>query len=87
MVVKASGRRPPLLLIWGKGLNQINHYLPGNLHLHLRQELLAFGSLLGRGLLVITKTKLLSAHNPSTGPDYKNILPQIVRVFQRTLEG
>jgi len=49
------------------GLNQIDECLPRHNHLHLSQELLPLGALLGRGLLVITKPKLLATHEPRPG--------------------
>jgi len=47
------------------GLDQINQRFPRHNRLHLSQEALAPGALFGRRLLVITKTKLLGAHEAS----------------------
>lgn len=48
------------------GLDQIEHHLPGRHLLHLGQQALAPGAVLGRRLLAITESKLLAAHEPST---------------------
>ena len=48
-------------------LDQIDECLPGHYRLHLRQELLAFGSFLGRGQLIVRETELLAAHQPCSG--------------------
>jgi hypothetical protein len=48
-------------------LDQFNQGSPWHHLVHLSQELLTLGALLGCGLLVITKSQLLTAHHPSSG--------------------
>ena len=47
------------------GLDQVDQRFPWHNGLHLGQKSLALGALFGRGLLLITKAKLLAAHEPS----------------------
>lgn len=47
------------------GLDQFKQRFPRHDRLHLCQKALALGALLGRRLLVITKSELLAAHHPS----------------------
>ena len=47
------------------GLDLINHRFPRHHLLHFSQKTLAPRALLGRGLLVITESELLAAHEPS----------------------
>jgi len=49
------------------GLNQLDQRLPRQHRLHLREELLPLGLLLGGGELVIKEAELLTAHVPSLG--------------------
>jgi hypothetical protein len=49
------------------GLDQVDQPLPWDHHLHLREKLLPFGLLLGRGDLVIREAELLAAHQHSPG--------------------
>jgi len=49
------------------GLNQVDQRLPRHHHLHLREKLLPFGLLLGRGQLVVGEAELLATHQPSPG--------------------
>ena len=59
-------RRPVCLLaaLGVVGLDQCDQRLLRHYHLHLREKLIAFGLLLGRGQLVVRKGKLLAAHHP-----------------------
>jgi len=60
------GRPPNLGADLGiMGFDQINQRFPGHHLLHLGQKALASGALLSRGLLVIAKSELLAAHEPS----------------------
>jgi hypothetical protein len=62
------GRPPSLLAGLGlNGLDQANQRVPRDHGLHLSQELLALGLLLGGCLLVIRETELLAAHQFSPG--------------------
>jgi len=58
-------RRPLIIDLWVVTFNQINQRFPGHHLLHLGQKALASGALLSRGLLVIAKSELLAAHEPS----------------------
>lgn len=60
----------PAALIGGLGvvgLDQVDQRLPGHHHLHLREELLPFGLLIGGGELVIGEAELLATHCRSPG--------------------
>lgn len=62
--------RRPAALLAGFGvmrLDQVNQRLPGHHHFHLREKLLPFGLLLGRGELVVREAKLLASHQPCPG--------------------
>jgi len=62
------GRTPSLLAcLWVDGLDQSDQGIPGHNRLHLSQELLALGLLLGGRLLVIREAELLTAHQFSPG--------------------
>ena len=47
------------------GLDQVDQRLPGNCRLHFLQKPFTPSALFGLGQLVITKDKLLAAHQPS----------------------
>ena len=60
---KGIGRHAAFLAPLGVvRLDQIDQCMPGHYRLHLRQELLAFVSFLGRGQLIDRETELLAAH-------------------------
>lgn len=59
--------KPVHLTLAVVGLNQVDQRLPGDHLVHIGQELLALGELLRRGLLVISKVKLLAAHQHCLG--------------------
>ena len=61
--------RPTAFLarLWVVGLDQVDQRLPWHHLLHLREKLLPFGLLLGRGELVIREAELFAAHQPSPG--------------------
>ena len=63
-------------------LDHADECLGRNLCLHLKEELLPFSKLLGRGDLVIRKAKLLATHHPALACDHKAILPRMAWVFQ-----
>jgi hypothetical protein len=70
------GGPPALLAGFGVvGLNQLDQCLPRHHRLHLRQELLTLGLLLGGGLFVVREAELLAAHQPSPACDHKDIVP------------
>ena len=64
------------------GLNQIEKGLSRHHHLHLREELLPFGLLLGGGELVIREAELLATHHSSPGLRLQDYCPAMVLVFQ-----
>jgi len=62
-------RRPTAFLacLGVMGLDQPDQGLPRHHHFHLREKLLPFGLLLGRGELVIREAELLATHQPCPG--------------------
>jgi len=60
-------RRPSAFLAGLRvvGLDQVDQRLPWHPYLHLREKLLPFGLLLGRGELVIREAELFAAHQQS----------------------
>ncbi len=65
-------RRTPIFLagLGVVGLDQGDEGLQGHDHLHLSQELLAIGLLLGGRLLVVREAELLAAYQPSPACDH-----------------
>jgi hypothetical protein len=49
------------------GIDQVNERLPGNDRIHVAQEDLLAGALLGYGLLVVAEPELHATHYPGTG--------------------
>jgi hypothetical protein len=57
--------------------DQIGQRMPGHYLVHVDQELLMFGALLGRGLLVVAEPEFLASHQTSPGLHAHGYCPAI----------
>ena len=65
----------PRKAAYGRNLYQIKQGLPRHHRLHLKEELLPFGLLLGGGELVIREAELLATYHPSPGLRLQDYCP------------
>jgi hypothetical protein len=65
-------------------LDQIDEHFPRHHMLQLGEEFLTFGALVGCGLLVVSESKLLSSHEPSSYLPSHRYCPVNGRVYPRS---